>query len=286
MRYHYLFLLILISVISSCRLYDPEELTPSYLYISDIQLKTNSLEGSTSDNILDAWVYVNGNYVGTWELPAKIPIHVLGEYNLEIFGGIKKSGLSAFRVTNDFMTSYDTTMVSVSNKVDTLVPTLSYLADLKFWIEDFEDPGVKFVKQPFSDTNLERTTVATEVFEGNASGVIRFSSTDLYFLAKTNEPDFNNFPKQGAPIYYEFDYKSNEILTVGIFHNNISTTPIKTEVFNLFPTDGEWKKIYLDLKEVVSPQTFATEFEIYLEVSKARASQPLVFIDNIKIIHR
>ena len=54
----------------------------------------------------------------------------------------------------------------------------------------------------------------------------------------------------------------------------------------MFPTDGKWKKIYLDLKEIVSPQTFATEFDIYLEVSKNKSSQPLVYIDNIKVIYK
>ncbi|MDB9702283.1 MAG: hypothetical protein P8N07_00065 [Flavobacteriales bacterium] len=286
MRYHYLLIFFTVCFLASCKLFNPEELTPSYIYISDIKLETKTLEGSSSDNILDAWVYVNGSYIGTWELPAKIPIHVIGEYDLEIFGGIKKSGLSAFRVTNDFMTSFDSTLISISNVVDTIIPTLEYVADLNIWLEEFEDPGVKFTGQPFSDTVIRITNDPLLVFEGNGTGVISFSNSDLYFLAKTNEPDFNTFPKQGAPIYYEFDYKSDEVLTVGIYHNNISTTPIKTEFFNLFPTDGKWKKIYLDLKEIVSPQTFATEFDIYLEVSKNRSSQPLVYIDNIKVIYK
>ena len=184
------------------------------------------------------------------------------------------------------MTSFDSTLISISNVVDTIIPTLEYVADLNIWLEEFEDPGVKFTGQPFSDTVIRITNDPLLVFEGNGTGVISFSNSDLYFLAKTNEPDFNTFPKQGAPIYYEFDYKSDEVLTVGIYHNNISTTPIKTEFFNLFPTDGKWKKIYLDLKEIVSPQTFATEFDIYLEVSKNRSSQPLVYIDNIKVIYK
>ena len=115
MRYHYLLIFFTVCFLASCKLFNPEELTPSYIYISDIKLETKTLEGSSSDNILDAWVYVNGSYIGTWELPAKIPIHVIGEYDLEIFGGIKKSGLSAFRVTNDFMTSFDSTLISISN---------------------------------------------------------------------------------------------------------------------------------------------------------------------------
>ena len=58
----------------------------------------------------------------------------------------------------------------------------------------------------------------------------------------------------------------------------------KEEYINLFPTNGEWKKTYLVLTDVVSIQTAATEFEIYLEVQKDRSSQPLVLIDNLKVM--
>lgn len=284
MRYFYFFLFFTIVSFSSCKFVDPDELVPSYIYIEDITLSTTSTEGSNSDNIIDAWVYVNGSNIGVFELPSKIPIHVHGNYTLQVFAGIKKSGLSALRVQNEFMVSFDTTVNSIPNRTDTIIPSVSYEAGATFWVEDFEDPGVKFTTLSYSDTSIFITNDPSEVLEGNGSGKIQFESSYRLFEAKTNELSFNNFPRGGKPVYVELEYKSNEILTVGIYHNNTSTSSAKEEYFNLFPTGDKWKKIYLDLKDVVSPQLKATEFDLYLEVEKIRSSLPLVYIDNIKVI--
>ncbi len=272
-----------IFIASSCKVFNPDEVTPSYIYVDDILVNPTSTQGSSSDNIIDAWVYVDGSYIGTWELPAKIPIHAEGEYNLQIFAGIKKSGLTALRVTNEFMNSFDTTMNSIPNNLDSLTPIVTY-ESATFWIEDFEDPGVKFTKASYSDTNLLITNNASEVFEGNGTGKVKFANSHLLFEAKTNEPSFNSFPRGGRPVYLEMDFKSNEVLTIGIYHNNLSTSLIKEEYFNLNPSDGKWKKIYLDLSDVVSQQIRATEFEVYLEIKKNISSSPEVLVDNIKVI--
>lgn len=278
------FIIVMVSIISSCKLFDPDELVPSYIYLDDIRLNPKSNEGTSSDKIIDAWVYVNGNQVGIFELPSRIPIHVEGSYTLQIFPGIKKNGLTAVRVRNDFMTSFDTTLNSIPNNLDTVRPAVEYKSDIDIWIEDFEDPGVKFSKLSYSDTDLQITNLSSEVFEGNGSGKIEFESSFILFEAKTNELDFNSFPKGGRPVYIELNYKSNEVLTIGVYHNNTSTTAVKEEFLNLLPTDGVWEKTYINVADLVSTKLAATEFDIYLEVKKNRSSLPLVFVDNIKVI--
>ena len=278
-----LFFVIIALALSSCKVFSPDEIVPSYIYVNEIMVKTTSAQGSSSSNIIDAWVYVDGNYIGTWELPSKIPIHASGNYNLQIFAGIKKSGLTALRVTNPFMNSFDTTMNSIPNKLDSLSPKVTY-ESANFWIEDFEDPGIKFTKASYSDTTLEITINPAEVFEGNGTGKIKLTNSQLLFEGFTSEPSFNSFPKGGKPVYLEMDFKSNEVITIGIYHNNFSTALVKEEYFNLNPSGGEWKKIYLDLTDVVSLQTRASEFEIYLQVKKKFSSEPEVFVDNIKVI--
>ena len=271
-------------LLSSCKIFNPDEIIPSYIYVDDLIVKPTSNQGTTSDNLTDAWVYVDGSYIGTWELPAKIPIHAEGNYNLQIFAGIKKSGFVAQRVTNQFLNSYDTTINSLPNNIDSITPSFTYESTATFWIEDFEDPGIKFTKLSYSDTNIEITNSSSEVFEGNGTGKIEFGSSDLLFEARTNETSFNSFPRGGRPVYLEMDYNTNEVLTIGIYHNNLSVSLVKEEYINLNPTNGVWKKIYLDLTDIVSPQIRATEFEIYLEVQKDKASSPKVLIDNIKVI--
>lgn len=283
MKQYFLVIFVIFFAVSSCKLYDPDEIIPSYIYIDDILVNAKANEGTNIDNIVDAWVYVDGNIIGVYELPSKIPIHVEGDYELEIFGGIKKSGSSSVRIKHAFFNTYKTTLNSTPQNIDTITPVLEYESGITIWIEDFEDPGIKFSSLSYSDTNMFITLDPAEVLEGNGSGKIMFGTSDLLFEAKTNESIFNSFPKAGAPVYLEFDYISNEVLTTGIYHNNTSAVTAKEEYYNLNPTNT-WKKAYLELTDVISPQLSATEFDIYFEVSKDRSSLPLVYIDNIKVI--
>jgi len=269
----------------SCKVFNPEDEIPSYLYIDDIVVSTTANQGTESDNIIDAWVYVDGSLIGTYELPSKIPIHKQGNCNVQIFAGIKSNTLTNIRVVNDFFEPYEFTHNSISNKVDTITPVVTYESTAKIWIEDFEDPGVKFNKLSYSDTNVFITNNAEWVFEGNGSGVIRFDDSHLFFEAKTNETTFNSFPKAGRPVYIEIDYNSNEVITLGFYHNNTSSIPVKYEFINLNPTNGIWKKAYINLADGVSRQISASIFDIYIEVEKNKSVKPEVFIDNIKVIY-
>ncbi len=285
MKYSLISLLLGFSLLQSCRVFNPDEIIPSYIYINDIIVKPTANQGTSSDNLSDAWVYVNGNLIGTYELPSKVPIHAEGNYNLQVFAGIKKSGLTNLRIQHDFFNSFDTTINSIANNLDTITPKVTYESTANIWIEDFEDPGIKFSAMPYSDTVIEITTVNSQVYEGNGAGKIEFNGSHLFFESRTNETSFNAFPRGGRPVYMELNYKSNEVLTIGIYHNNISGGLVKEEYINLFPSGDKWKKTYLVLTDIVSPQIRATEFEIYLQVEKDKSSSPLVLIDNLKVMY-
>ena len=219
-------------------------------------------------------------------MPATIPILTSGKQKLTILGGVKKNGFVNQRVIYPFLKSFDLEKEFIPSKVDTVSPIMSYNDNVTFpWIEDFEDPGVKFNKLSYSDTNVFITNMSSEVFEGNGSGVIRFDDSHLFFEAKTNETTFNSFPKAGRPVYIEIDYNSNEVITLGFYHNNTSSIPVKYEFINLNPTNGVWKKAYINLADGVSRQISASIFDIYIEVEKNKSVKPEVFIDNIKVIY-
>ena len=78
--------------LQSCKVINPPEVIPTYIYISDITVNANaSTQGSSSDNIVDAWIYIDGSLIGTFELPAKIPVIAEGDYTLQVYGGIKNN---------------------------------------------------------------------------------------------------------------------------------------------------------------------------------------------------
>ena len=71
-RYPYsLISLFALIFMSSCELYNPAEPTPAYIHIDKFILNTAYLtEGSNSHKITDAWVYIDDQLLGCFELPA------------------------------------------------------------------------------------------------------------------------------------------------------------------------------------------------------------------------
>ena len=56
-----------------------ENLTPSYIKINDIELNSSSTE-----KITDAWVYIENQLQGVYELPAKFPVLETGNKEIRI----------------------------------------------------------------------------------------------------------------------------------------------------------------------------------------------------------
>ena len=70
----YILLLISGVICSSCSKKDLEAEIPAYISIDDITLTTDlATQGSAAENITDAWVFINDNLVGVYELPATFP---------------------------------------------------------------------------------------------------------------------------------------------------------------------------------------------------------------------
>ena len=73
-------LIILIAVVfSSCSKNQFKAEIPSYIHIESIDLETDSFEGSDSQKLTDAWITMDGNFLGAFELPCTIPILGDGE---------------------------------------------------------------------------------------------------------------------------------------------------------------------------------------------------------------
>ena len=91
-----IFLLFSVILITGCEPKNDDELVPSYLHIDKIDVTSNYQQGTSSSKITDAWVYLDGTLIGSFELPATIPILTEGKQNITIYGGIKLNGISNF----------------------------------------------------------------------------------------------------------------------------------------------------------------------------------------------
>lgn len=284
LRYYLFFTFILF--LTSCDFFDPEEKIPAYIHIESIEFSTegHSEYGSSSSNITDAWVYVDDQLVGAFELPATFPVLMEGAHTVKVKPGIKLNGIAESRAINPFYSVYTTTVNLIPDSTITLAPISNYYDEVFFpWKEDFEEGGVSLEKTGRSDTTINKTPANDpKVFEGTYSGIINLDATHDFFECKTSSSYV--LPKTGSPVFLEMNYKNNVEFSVGIFANSTGTS-IQHDLLVLNPTDT-WKKIYINLTGRVSEETSANNFQIFFGCQKPdNVANGEILLDNIKLLH-
>lgn len=275
----------------SCKSLDDEEPIPAYIRIPAIVLQTpaDNSQGSNSSKITEVWVYVDDNLQGVYPLPAKFPILNLGTKKITIRAGVYENGISSTRIDYPFYNSFDTTVTLNAGATVLINPIIrGYKSGANFrWQENFDGIGISLQKTNNSGNDVSITNDASSIFEGVASGKfiiipnsynVEIANTDLIFL-----------PKQGINVFLEMDYSVNQDLAIGLFaQNTVSVSQVSA--ITVRPTvDGEgnriWKKIYINLTNQVSQNTFATGYKVYFSAKEDTVTNnPSFLIDNLKLV--
>ncbi|MFT5336239.1 MAG: hypothetical protein ACJAY8_000388 [Sphingobacteriales bacterium] len=268
-----------------CELINPEEPIPAYIRIDTLRLNTTPQQGSDEHGLIDAWVFVNDNLLGIYQVPFEIPVLETGKNAVKILGGIKVNGQNEIRKDYPFLDFYTQEVDFREEETVLLQPTFEFYPNIQFWIEDFEDPGVKFAASNGSDTSLIRTSDTLMVRDGNASGVMYLDQTNRHGIV-TTEKDFE-LPV-GQPVYLEFDYNTDIPVSVGVFSEGLNSVT-KINILTLFSTqerysDG-WNKMYLELSTAVSSVP-GTPIEVFFEsIIPQDTPEGRIILDNIKIVY-
>ena len=87
-------------VLSSCNNFKGSQEIPAYIHIDTFLFTTNyGLEGAASHKITDAWLYIDDDIQGCYELPATIPVLERGNHRVTIIPGIKLNGIFLWRTS-------------------------------------------------------------------------------------------------------------------------------------------------------------------------------------------
>ncbi len=275
-------LLFLLFIPFSCE--DDIDLTPTYIEIKEFTLKTQSDEGTESHSITDAWIYINDNAQGVYELPAKFPLLAEGSHKLTLRAGIKSNGISATRIYYPFFAPLQYNYEFVRDSVYVIKPTVTYHPNVVFkWLEDFEDGGISLERSSKSEADIIKTSAPDKVYEGNYAAKAVLDSNKTFFECQTI--DAYQLPKAGAPVFLELNYKNNAEVHVGIY----AYTPgqvVQRSVLVLNPTE-QWRKIYVNLTNAVSENINATEYRIFFGMIRDEDDSEIrkAFFDNIKLLH-
>ena len=259
----------------------------SYVTIESFNYNTNNNEtipfsnDFESINISDCWVTFNGQFIGAYEMPSNIPVHMSGNINARISPGIKVNGISSNRIIYPFYKEYEiSTEINLDQNIE-LYPITEYrdnvdLDDLTGG--DFEIGNI-LIATEFSDTIP--ITQTENVFQGNKSCAIYLDTTNQYFLIKNIEPlTFQNYIDD---VFLELDFKSSIPFRVGLILNN--DVSIRQEHMIIYESN-DWKKLYLDLSPIIGLGGNLNNYNIYFEADLPdEMSSGFVYLDNLKIVH-
>lgn len=273
-------------ILAGCVKNNPD---PSWIQVTEWTLIENSdlvnIEGELSHNFSDAWVYVNDKIIGVFEVPFKIPVLESGTCNIKLYPTVRNNGISATKKIYPFVDRYEITAELIQNKTLTINPVTKYKSNTKFWIEDFEDATIKINTAPTSaDTMIVENDPA--VMKWNRYGICRLNDSNSTWIAYTNEE--LNLPK-GKEVYLELDYYNTNSLVTGVVALPVGSAPKNNLYITLNAQSNinvRWKKIYIDLKEIVSnsvgANSFLMSFQSALDVG---LTQGMIVLDNIKVVH-
>lgn len=283
----FLLLILTMYVVSSCVKNNPD---PSWLKVNEWKLVDNiSLdEGELTENFSDAWVYVDDQLIGVFQVPFKIPILKSGPVNIKLFPAIKNNGISATKKVYPFVKTFEVNAVLTQNQTLVINPITQYKENLNFWTEDFEDVNVKISSDPnTSATNLVLGNTNLPTTSGNFYGKVSLNANDSSWIAYVNQSQQMTITK-GLECYLEIDYHVTNNVVTGLIYvtptENRNNVNIRLNAQK--PNEVVWKKIYIDLKELIgnSPagSKFLPSFTAFLDDGDTEGE---ILIDNIKVIH-
>lgn len=269
----------------SCNILDPEEEIPSYISIEKISFKTNVFGDNNSHEISDAWVYVDDQIVGVYQLPARFPVLFSGKKTITVKPGIKLNGIKNTRAAYPFYQSYDTTLILTPAQSVYLSPKTSYSQNAEIvWWETFENPNITLKKALTSDTTFKLSpNTGIDYFEygGKFAGVINLTQMKSYFECITDTLYVLSSGDRAS--FLELNYKTNNSFTISVIVVS-SKGIIPEEYLTINPSDT-WKKIYVNLTPITNLYSDVYGYKIFFHHRiNAGVTEAKILIDNIKLI--
>jgi len=269
--------------IASCTKNDK---VPAYVEIQAVTVDAAAEQGGNTGKITDVWVEVNEELLGMWELPAQVPVLAEGPNRITVTAGIKRNGMYDDRLRYPFYARWDATVDLARTTTTRVAPVVRYIAAANFWVESFDDTGTRLVSSAGSDTTLLRFTPADHpgiVLDNSPCGGFALDRDHRRVRLQTEE----NFQVTGGPVFLEFDYSTDILLTMGVLYTVGGTSRAEPYVY-ITPTQGQgggvvWNKMYIDLSPLFNQALSRRDFyfEATLADSRERAN---AYFDNIKLV--
>lgn len=280
---------ILLLTVLSCKV--APSFIPSYIEIKEVRVDAASINGNSIHDIKAIQVYVNNQTVGTFEIPCKFPIDADGFVQIQIVPFVKNNGNSQTLVPYKSLDILTDTLQVTREKTSIWSPLFRYRSNVEIvWQEDFEDSSSTLV--PIRKDTFDITQIQLRPFDLNA----RFAKPSLVFVSEFTDIDsfrsmdlayfqrISNLPADGRDVVLEFDINTALPVLVAIRRFGSSKDGYIPYV-TVNPTDGTWKRFYLNLIYEVQGQPANTQYEIFFSADKPQnhLGSREFLIDNLRL---
>jgi hypothetical protein len=260
---------------------------PAYLFVNSVSVAPAAVPGTTTSRITDIRVSVDDELLGSWEVPARIPVLREGATKIQIDPWVKRNGTYDDRVRYPFYTRWEGTVDLTPEGNHVIQPQVEYTEQTVQWVESFEEAGIQLIPTNASNVELQRFTPQEHphiVQPGGSPAAGSFlPGSGSYIRLITDQ----NFVVTGGPIFLELDYSTNVVLTIGILYT-LNGVPSSEPYVYLVPTAGGsetpvWNKVYIDLSPVFNLSSISNR-DIYIEAVGPASGTGAVFLDNVKLV--
>lgn len=272
---NYLSLLALVFLLNACSPM-PNDGIPVYVRIDSVELITQAGQGGNSHFISELWMESDADNLGAYEYPVKIPVLREGEFPILAQAGVIMNGLSSIRYRYPFYFPDTVTVKAERGTVFYWTPRFRYKSGTVFALaEDFES------------TNF--FTGGFDVVSSTADPLVRYGQNAGRIIVQP--ADSTKEVKQysvmsvsnGGEVWGELDYYTELPITVGLYITGNGQT-VKYPKINFFPSEGKWKKVYINFSPEVNSYSGFT-YQVYIEAINLQNSGGKVYFDNIKFLH-
>ncbi len=278
----------LVLVLAACIKNNPN---PSWIQVNPVVLVSNpnlsGAEGQLTQDFRDVWLYVDDQLIGCFQTPFKIPILKEGSMNVKIYPAVRNNGIAGSKMIYPLVNFYELNTVFTPNQTTVINPQTSYVDNVNFWIEDFEDASIKIQDDPNTSVAALFTTSENALpLNGFNYGKVLLNASDSVWVANTTE---QLYIAKNRPCFLEVDYYNTNSFVQGFLAvSSLGNVYQDNAGFNQQgPSSVKWKKMYIELTELIGNSSngsnFIQTFKANLDTNR---TESFVCIDNIKIIYK
>lgn len=277
-------------ILSSCAVFDPEDIQPAYLKLGEIKVyEPGTSDVYTTHDVRDIWVYLDGTALGIFPYPGHVPV-IPGNPDenslIQMLAGIRDNGIASHLTLYPFLEFYEMNQKIIPGNIYEVNPVYKYRSNtiLRF-NEGFEHSSHLFSMDLDNNQKSKITGTTSNSRTGTYSGHLQVTKTDP-LLEAANSTALLNLPVNASGVYLELDYLADHDFNFGMigYDETTGSQGIKNYYLGL-KKNTSWQKIYINLTEELAASKFeGYRFFFSLQLNQDREAGN-VYLDNIKLVH-